>query len=371
MPGNKKSQRGKTPSQSPPPSGNKKSKSNPGPSPLGKLPKNPAPPNPLPSPLGKLSKNSAPPNPLPTPSNPSGSSKSVDSSRKTDKIVKETMLAESPPGLDGIQTALKGMADQKNKLTAKIAELELSVLMETAENDDELLVVALKNKLVKIAELEKRYMPGGEIFELFNSGNKSAEVPTTTPVSSNTSFVPTADVFIPTNSTPTALNGGNPLLDFSNMGNDVSFNSAVGRSLKIPMPRMDSNYEKCPDVFVRVLEDRLKADGINQAHWKTYLCAALEYTRHGMWFNKSILFSKQEHSWEDMKKLVIDKYSLGDKKQLALKKLTTIKQGADESASNYINRFIDLKYDAELEDDDASALYAFGQGETKTQISVL
>src|SRR3990167_2135117 len=139
MPGNKKSQRGKTPSQSPPPSGNKKSKSNPGPSPLGKLPKNPAPP----------------------------------------------------------------------------------------------------------------------------------------------------DVFIPTNSTPTALNGGNPLLDFSNMGNDVSFNSAVGRSLKIPMPRMDSNYENCPDVFVRVLEDRLKADGINQAHWKTYLCAALEYTRHGMWFNKS------------------------------------------------------------------------------------
>ena len=37
------------------------------------------------------------------------------------------MLAESPPKLDGIQTALKGMADQKNKLTAKIAELELSV----------------------------------------------------------------------------------------------------------------------------------------------------------------------------------------------------------------------------------------------------
>ena len=68
MPGNKKSQRVKTPSQSPPPYGNKKSKPNPGPSPLSKLPKNPA-----------------PPNPLPTPSNPSGSSKSVDSSRKTDR----------------------------------------------------------------------------------------------------------------------------------------------------------------------------------------------------------------------------------------------------------------------------------------------
>ena len=63
-----------------------------------------------------------------------------------------------------------------------------------------------------------------------------------------------------------------------------------------------------------------------------------------------------------MKRLVIEKFSHVDKKQLALRKLSTIKQGADEPASKYIDRFVELKYDADLEDNDVSALFAFGQG---------
>ena len=102
----------------------------------------------------KLQKSPAPPNP-PTPSNPSNSSKSADSYPQNSQNSQENLACWLSPGLGGIQTALKGMADHKNKLTGKIAKLELSVLIETAEGVEQL-VVALKNKLVKIAELEKR-----------------------------------------------------------------------------------------------------------------------------------------------------------------------------------------------------------------------
>ena len=53
--------------------------------------------------------------------------------RKTAKIVER--LDYSPPNLDSIQTALNGTTKQKNKRTAKIAVLELSMFTETAGDD--------------------------------------------------------------------------------------------------------------------------------------------------------------------------------------------------------------------------------------------
>lgn len=146
--------------------------------------------------------------------------------------------------------------------------------------------------------------------------------------SPTTAFETASDVFIPKNSNLVALNAGNQLFNFSNIGNDATFNTGTSRSLKLQMPRMTSNYEKSPDVFMNVLEDRLKYkyENINQAHWKTHLCAALEHTQHEMWFNKSILFSKTGYSWDDMKRMVIEKFSHVDKKQVALRKLSTIKR---------------------------------------------
>jgi hypothetical protein len=48
-----------------------------------------------------------------------------------------------------------------------------------------------------------------------------------------------------------------------------------------------------------------------------------------------------------------------------------IEQGADEFAGNNFDKFLELKHDAELEDSNASALFAFGQGRIPTHRVIL
>jgi len=59
---------------------------------------------------------------------------------------------------------------------------------------------------------------------------------------------------------------------------------------------------------------------------------------------------------------VIEKFSPKDRKQIPIQKLNTIRQGADEPAEKYVDRFIELMFDAGLDDNDRNALFAFGRG---------
>lgn len=170
-----------------------------------------------------------------------------------------------------------------------------------------------------------------------------------------------ADVYIEQNKNSATPAPGNQLLDFSNLGNETSFNTSIKRSLKLQLPKMDSTYEKSPEVFLGIFEKRLVLENIDRTHWKSYLGAALDKNEHRMWYNQLIELSTVNRSWEEIKKMVVEKFSHKDKKQESIRMISTIAQGANEPAKKYIDRFISLIYDAGL-NDDASALYAFGRG---------
>ena len=55
---------------------------------------------------------------------------------------------------------------------------------------------------------------------------------------------------------------------------------------------------------------------------------------------------------------MIEKFSPKDRKQIPIQKLNTIRQGAEK----YVDRFIELMFDAGLDDNDQNALFAFGRG---------
>ena len=63
---------------------------------------------------------------------------------------------------DTLKSTLKSMALDRSKITARMAQLEFELVIGAANGDTELLS-ELKDKLVKISELEKRYSPGGDV----------------------------------------------------------------------------------------------------------------------------------------------------------------------------------------------------------------
>ena len=81
-----------------------------------------------------------------------------------------------------------------------------------------------------------------------------------------------------------------------------------------------------------------------------------------IWFAKFVEFSSIHYTWEEIKRLVIEKFSPKDRKQISIQKLSTIRQGADEPAEKYVDRFIELMFDAGLDDNDRNVLFAFGRG---------
>ena len=265
---------------------------------------------------------------------------------------------------DTLKSTLKSMALERSKITARMAQLEFDLVMGAADNGDTELLSELKYKLVKISELEKRYSPGGDVLSLVNGpqtvsmNSGTARTAVETPSVQPRLFENGApDVFIERNSNPI-----HQILDFSNLGADTTFNSAPGTKLKLQMPRMNSMFEKSPEIFMNVLERRLVVDNIDRTHWVTYLGAALEGTQQRIWFAKFVEFSSIQYTWEEIKRLVIEKFSPKDRKQISIQKLNTIRQGADEPAEKYVDRFIELMFDAGLDDNDQNALFAFGRG---------
>src|SRR3990167_426112 len=131
---------------------------------------------------------------------------------------------------DTLKSTLKSMEFEKSKITARMAQLEFDLVMGTAENGDTELLLELKDKLVKISELEKRYSPGGDALSLVNgtqtvsmnsgTARTAVETPSVQPRLFENGA---ADVFIERNSNPI-----HQILDFSNLGADTTFNSAPG-----------------------------------------------------------------------------------------------------------------------------------------------
>ena len=127
-----------------------------------------------------------------------------------------------------MKSTLNSMALEKSKITARMAQLEFDLVMGTAENGDTELLSELKDKLVKISELEKRYSPGGDVLSLVNGpqtvsmNSGTARTAVETPSVQPRFFENGApDVFIILNS-----NLIHQILDFSNLGADTNFNSA-------------------------------------------------------------------------------------------------------------------------------------------------
>ena len=56
---------------------------------------------------------------------------------------------------------------------------------------------------------------------------------------------------------------------------------------------------------------------------------------------------------------MIEKFTPKDRKQISIQKLNTIRQGAEEPAEKYVDRFIELMFDAGLDDNDQECSICF------------
>ena len=130
--------------------------------------------------------------------------------------------------------------------------------------------------------------------------------------------------------------------------------------LKLTLPKMNSNFEKEPEIFIKVMINTLEANKVHRSLWRTYLGASLD-GNHRIWYAKMIE-GRNIEDWDTIVRMFQDKFAHKDKKVNALKKLATIKQTGNENAGEFIDRFSQLVFDAGLTDTDQSALSSFGEG---------
>ena len=141
---------------------------------------------------------------------------------------------------------------------------------------------------------------------------------------------------------------------------DNNYTVAV-RGPKLDLPKFNAGYEKNPKIFIKILVNALSVNGVPIDLWRSYLGASLENTKYRMWYAKFVE-SKLINDWDLIVKMFVDKLSFKDKKMIAIRQINNAKQRDDESSAEYVDRFSELVFDAELDDTDASVLSAFAAG---------
>lgn len=133
------------------------------------------------------------------------------------------------------------------------------------------------------------------------------------------------------------------------------------QTLKLELPKFNDSYSKNPEIFIKVLVNTLQLNHIQADLWRSYLGSALEGSKHRMWFAK-LIEAKGIEDWNEIVKQFIERLQVKDRKTKSVKLVNTIRQRDDETCAEYIDRFGELVFDAGMEETDASALAAFGDG---------
>ena len=151
----------------------------------------------------------------------------------------------------------------------------------------------------------------------------------------------------------------NPFLSSpARIGNVSQQNSS---KLRLNLPKFDGTFKKSPSIFLSTVEKALTVNQVPKKDWITYL-GSLLLNEDRLWYAKFVETQEDVLTWVRVKELLVNKFTKRNQHLYALRDLSKIQQGISESSESYSSRFLNLMFDANMEENDASVLLFFETG---------